>query len=181
MEVNLSRAVRTPPIDEEEDTTVDVEAAEEENHPVMEPQPKTREKSKEKAAKKVSLAVAAEVADDSEAGVEGMELRDITVEEGVGVEDHEARVKVMPERPPKMKKAPDPAQVARTKGRTPVPEVAVGAVAVEDEGATLVATTGPLVAAATVPANRLLLEENKRVQILRVRRPKNPRSSRSAL
>jgi len=170
-----------PPIDDEEDTTVDVEQAEEENHPVMEPQPKTREKVKEKTAKKDSLAAVAEVADDSEAGVEGMELRDITVEEGVGVEDHEARVKVMPERPPKMKKAPDPAQMERTKGRTPVPGVAVGVVAVEDEGATLVATTGLLVAAATVPVNPLLLEESKRVQILRVRRPKNPRSSRSAL
>jgi len=171
-----------PPIDEGEDITEDVEAAEEESHPVM-VQPKKKAKEKVKTAKKdkkVNVEVVA--ADDSEeAGVEVMELRDITVEEGVGVEDHEAKVKVMPERPPKMKKAPDPAQVARTRGRTPVRGEAVGAAVVADEGATLVATTGPLVAAATAPVNPQPLGERTRVQILRARRPKNPRSSRSAL
>lgn len=83
-------------------------------------------------------------------------------------------------RTPKTKKAPVPAQ-ARTRARTPVRGEAVGAVVVVDEGATLVAITDPLVEAATVPVNQQLLEESKRVQILRVKRPKNPRSSRSAL
>jgi len=170
-----------PPIDEGEDTTGDVEVVEEENHPVK-VRPKKTAKEKVKRAKK-DRKVNAEVEAagvSEEAGAEVMELQDITVEEGVGV-DHEARVKGMPERPPKMKKAPDPAQVARTRGRTPVQEEAVGAAVVADEGAILVATTGLLVAAATVPVNPQPLGERTRVQILRVRRPKNPRSSRSAL
>lgn len=67
----------------------------------MKVQPKRKEKSKAKTAKKdrvVNLAEV-EVADDSEeVAAEVMELRDTTGEEGAVVEDHEARVKVMPER-----------------------------------------------------------------------------------